>query len=76
MRLMPASSAASEKLSKERVTPGNPTELLVILTLLPKKEVIGVALAVDGHEPGIESKSGLVSIAYTTWSSDIPPLPE
>ena len=38
--------------------------------------VIGVALAVDGHEMGLRLESGVASIAYTTWSSDIPPLPE
>jgi len=39
MRLMPASSAASEKLLNEREIPGVPSEVLVKLTLSPKKDV-------------------------------------
>ena len=34
--------------------------------------VFGIALAVDGHEPEMELNLGVVSIAYTTRSSDIP----
>ena len=45
MRLIPASSAIAMKLQNERSTPGSPSEVVVKLSLLPKKLVKTVAAA-------------------------------